>query len=144
MKYQYLMADQKLFRDRDVFEIDHIPDQYEYREAPLRELAFSLSPGLQGSRPLNTVLRGLPGTGKTTSVQGAAIYCALQLCTSVPDDINLAVPSAIHFSQTSLAIGSGRWSRTSWVISFICFSCAEHHQENPGCPACPRIARRGR
>ena len=68
MKYQYLMADQTLFRDRDVFEIDHIPDQFEYREAQLRELAFSLGPGLHGSRPLNTILRGLPGTGKTTSV----------------------------------------------------------------------------
>jgi len=68
MKYQYLMSDQTLFRDRDVFEIDHIPDQFEYREAQLRELAFSLSPGLHGSRPLNTILRGLPGTGKTTSV----------------------------------------------------------------------------
>ena len=67
MKYQYLMSDQTLFRDRDVFEIDHIPDQFEYREAQLRELAFSLSPGLHGSRPLNTVLRGLPGP-KTTSI----------------------------------------------------------------------------
>lgn len=65
---KYLMSDQTLFRDRDVFDNDHFPDQFEYRESQLRELAFSLSPGLQGSRPVNTVLRGLPGTGKTTSV----------------------------------------------------------------------------
>lgn len=65
---KYLMSDQTLFRDRDVFEVDHLPDQFEYREPQLRELAFSLAPGLQGSRPMNTVLRGLPGTGKTTSV----------------------------------------------------------------------------
>lgn len=62
------MSDQTLFRDRDVFDNDYLPDQFEYRETQLRELAFSLSPGLQGSRPVNTVLRGLPGTGKTTSV----------------------------------------------------------------------------
>ncbi len=65
---KYLMSDQTLFRDRDVFDNDYLPDQFEYRDTQLRELAFCLSPGLQGSRPVNTVLRGLPGTGKTTSV----------------------------------------------------------------------------
>jgi len=42
---KYLMSDQTLFRDRDVLEIDHIPAQFEYREAQLRDLAFSMSPG---------------------------------------------------------------------------------------------------
>jgi len=46
----------------------------------------------------------------------------LHFCTSRSGDINLAVPSAIHFSQTSFAIGSGRWSRTSCEISFMCDS----------------------
>lgn len=66
---KYLMSDQTLFRDRDVFENDYLPDQCAFRESQLRELAFSLSPGLYGSHPVNTFLRGLPGTGKTTTVQ---------------------------------------------------------------------------
>jgi cell division control protein 6 len=35
----------------------------------MRELAFQIQPGLRGGRPLNTICRGLPGTGKTTSVR---------------------------------------------------------------------------
>jgi cell division control protein 6 len=35
----------------------------------MRELAFQIRPGLRGGRPLNTVCKGLPGTGKTTSVK---------------------------------------------------------------------------
>jgi cell division control protein 6 len=66
---KYLMADQTLFRDPDVFETDYLPDQFSFRESQLRELAYSLRLGLRGSRPVNTLLRGLPGTGKTTSVQ---------------------------------------------------------------------------
>lgn len=66
---KYLMADQTLFRDPDVFETDYLPDQFSFRESQLRELAYSLRLGLRGSRPINTLLRGLPGTGKTTSVQ---------------------------------------------------------------------------
>ena len=43
----------------------------------------------------------------------------LHLCTSRSAGINLAVPSAIHFSQTNRAMGSGRCSRISCEISFI-------------------------
>ncbi|KQC03550.1 MAG: cell division control protein 6 [Methanoculleus sp. SDB] len=69
MMNHILRADQTLFRDRDVFEIDHMPDEFPFRDAQLKELAFAIRPVLHGSRPLNTVLRGLPGTGKTTSVK---------------------------------------------------------------------------
>jgi len=61
--------DHALLRDCDVLEFTHIPEQFNYREAQLKDLAFSLSPGLHGASPVNTVLRGLPGTGKTTSVK---------------------------------------------------------------------------
>lgn len=64
-----LMWDETLFRDPDVFEIDYIPDQFNYRENQMRELSFLLRPGLRGGRPLNAVIRGPPGTGKTTSVR---------------------------------------------------------------------------
>jgi len=66
---KYLMSDQTLFRDRDVFEADWLPEQFNYRDAQLREMAFAVRPALFGSRPHNVVLKGLSGTGKTTSVR---------------------------------------------------------------------------
>lgn len=69
MKKNLLMWDETLFRDPEVFEIDHVPEQFNHREAQLRELAFQVKPGLRGARPLNTICRGLPGTGKTTSIK---------------------------------------------------------------------------
>ncbi|MDD4255770.1 MAG: ORC1-type DNA replication protein [Methanofollis sp.] len=65
-----LMADQTLFRDPDLFEITHLPEAFPYRDAQLDDLAFALRPTLSyGASPLNTVLRGIPGTGKTTAVR---------------------------------------------------------------------------
>jgi len=69
MKKNLLMWDETLFRDPEVLEIDYIPEQFEFRDAQMRELAFQIRPGLRGGRPLNTVCKGLPGTGKTTSIR---------------------------------------------------------------------------
>ncbi|NTW92263.1 MAG: ORC1-type DNA replication protein [Methanoregulaceae archaeon] len=68
-KKSLLMWDETLFRDPEVFEIDYIPEQFNHRETQVRELAFQIQPGLRGGRPLNSICRGLPGTGKTTSVR---------------------------------------------------------------------------
>jgi len=69
MKKNLLMWDETLFRDPEVFEIDYVPEQFNHRDAQIRELAFQVRPGMRGARPLNTICRGLPGTGKTTSVR---------------------------------------------------------------------------
>lgn len=69
MTHRPLMSDQTLFRDPDLFEFDHLPEQFHYRDTQVRDLAFALRPTLRGSSPLNTVLRGMPGTGKTTAVR---------------------------------------------------------------------------
>jgi len=69
MKKDLLMWDETLFRDPEVFEIDYIPEQFNYRDDQMKELAFQIRPAMRGGRPLNTVCRGLPGTGKTTSVK---------------------------------------------------------------------------
>jgi cell division control protein 6 len=69
MKKTILMWDETLFRDPEVFEIDYVPEQFNHRETQMRELAFQIQPGLRGGRPLNSICRGLPGTGKTTSVR---------------------------------------------------------------------------
>jgi len=69
MKKSLLMWDETLFREPEVFELDYVPEQFQHREDQVKELAFQVRPGLAGTRPLNTVCRGLPGTGKTTSVK---------------------------------------------------------------------------
>ncbi|MEM2123778.1 MAG: ORC1-type DNA replication protein [Methanolinea sp.] len=69
LKKNLLMWDETLFRDPEVFEIDYVPEQFNFRETQMRELSFQIRPALKGGRPLNTVCRGLPGTGKTTSVR---------------------------------------------------------------------------
>ncbi len=69
MTKNLLMWDETLFRDPEVLEIDYVPEQFEFRDAQMRELAFQIRPALRGGRPLNTVCKGLPGTGKTTSVR---------------------------------------------------------------------------
>jgi cell division control protein 6 len=69
MDKHLLRWDETLFKDMEVFEIDYVPEQFHHRETQMRELAFQIAPGMRGGRPLNTICRGLPGTGKTTSVR---------------------------------------------------------------------------
>jgi cell division control protein 6 len=69
MKKDLLMWDETLFRDPEVFEFDYVPGQFQFRENQMRELAFQIRPGMRGGLPLNSICKGLPGTGKTTSVR---------------------------------------------------------------------------
>ena len=69
MRKNLLMWDETLFRDLEVFEFDYVPEQFQFRENQMRELAFQIRPGLRGGRPLNSICKGLPGTGKTTSIR---------------------------------------------------------------------------
>ncbi|QLG28141.1 ORC1-type DNA replication protein [Halorarum halophilum] len=64
-----LSWDESVFRDEHVFEIDYVPETFRHRESQLESLKYALRPAARGSRPLNTVVRGPPGTGKTTAVQ---------------------------------------------------------------------------
>lgn len=64
-----LSWDESVFRDESVFEIDHVPETFRHRESQLESLKYALRPAVRGSRPLNTMVRGPPGTGKTTAVQ---------------------------------------------------------------------------
>ncbi|GAB7009702.1 ORC1-type DNA replication protein [Halorubrum trueperi] len=64
-----LSWDESVFRDESVFEIDHVPETFRHRESQLESLKYALRPAVRGSRPLNTMVRGPPGTGKTTAAQ---------------------------------------------------------------------------
>ncbi len=69
MKKNLLMWDESIFQNMEVFEFDFVPGQFDFRDTQEQELAFQIQPALRGGRPLNTICRGLPGTGKTTSIR---------------------------------------------------------------------------
>ncbi|MFB6223611.1 MAG: ORC1-type DNA replication protein [Haloarcula sp.] len=61
--------DESVFRDEHVFEIDWVPETFKHRDSQMETLKYALRPAVRGSRPLNVIARGPPGTGKTTAVQ---------------------------------------------------------------------------
>ncbi|RQD84912.1 MAG: ORC1-type DNA replication protein [Methanocalculus sp. MSAO_Arc2] len=69
MVRRLLMWDETLFRDPLVFEVDYIPDTFRFREEQIAELSFQIQPALRGSRPMHSLCRGPPGTGKTTTIK---------------------------------------------------------------------------
>ncbi|WP_458185713.1 ORC1-type DNA replication protein [Haladaptatus sp. NG-WS-4] len=64
-----LSWDESVFREEHVFEIDYVPETFEHRTSQMQSLQYALRPAVRGSRPLNVMARGPPGTGKTTAVQ---------------------------------------------------------------------------
>ncbi|MFC4247074.1 ORC1-type DNA replication protein [Natribaculum luteum] len=64
-----LSWDESVFRNEHVFEIDYVPETFKHREAQMQSLSYALRPAVRGSRPLNVMVRGPPGTGKTTAIQ---------------------------------------------------------------------------
>jgi len=64
-----LRHDETLFRDPEVFEFTFVPEHLHHRDAQVQELAWLIRPALRGGSALSAVLRGPPGTGKTTTVR---------------------------------------------------------------------------
>ena len=64
-----LSWDETVFRNERVFEIDYLPETFKHRDSQMESLKYALRPATRGSRPLNALVRGPPGTGKTTAVQ---------------------------------------------------------------------------
>ena len=69
MKPNLLSWEETLFRDQDVFDLNYVPEQFDYRDDQTQSLVFAIRPGIKGGKILDTVCRGPPGTGKTTSVK---------------------------------------------------------------------------
>ncbi len=63
-----LLAEETLFRDDTIFNPDHVPDQFRFRDAQLKEMGYALRPAFREGRPSNAFLIGPPATGKTTAV----------------------------------------------------------------------------
>ncbi len=64
-----LMAEETLFRDESVFTPAHVPADFSFRDDQLNELTLAVKPGLRGVNPVNALVTGPPGTGKTTAVK---------------------------------------------------------------------------
>ncbi|MCY4729547.1 ORC1-type DNA replication protein [Natronomonas gomsonensis] len=64
-----LSWDESVFRDEHVLELDYLPEAFLHRDEQMETLKYALRPAVRGSRPLNVMARGPPGTGKTTAVQ---------------------------------------------------------------------------
>jgi len=138
-----LTHDQTLFQDIDVFEPSFVPEQLCNREAQVKELAFLVSPAIRGASPGNAILRGPPGTGKTSTVH--RIFAELKETTNkvVPVYINcrhdhttLAVYQRIagqlfgyktpsrHLDDIREAIAAKLRDRGTTLL--VCFDDAEH------------------
>jgi archaeal cell division control protein 6 len=65
---KYLELKETLFLDRDVFETDYTPELFRFREARINDIAAAIQPVDHGNGPVGLVIRGPPGTGKTTAV----------------------------------------------------------------------------
>ncbi|NMB85225.1 MAG: ORC1-type DNA replication protein, partial [Methanothrix sp.] len=63
-----LLWEETLFKDRDLFELDYLPEHFLHRESQMNGLKFCIRPALQGARPINALCLGPPGTGKTTAI----------------------------------------------------------------------------
>lgn len=68
MSRDMLLWDETLFRDPQALEIDYVPEDLLHRENQMQSLAYGIRPALRGMRPVNCLLTGPPGTGKTSAV----------------------------------------------------------------------------
>ncbi len=112
-----LSWDESVFRDEHVFEIDYVPETFKHRETQLESLKYALRPAVRGSRPLNTVVRGPPGTGKTTAIQ--KLFGELGTHTEVRTvRVNCQVDSTRYAVFSSLFEGIFEYEPPSSGISF--------------------------
>ena len=66
---ELLMDEETIFKEPQVFTPSYVPEDFKHRDGQLTEISYSLKPGLKGVNPVNTLIHGPAGTGKTTAVK---------------------------------------------------------------------------
>lgn len=64
-----LLYDETLIKNNRVFDPEYTPERFGFRDSQLNQLSLNLKPGIKGGTPVNTLILGPCGTGKTTSVK---------------------------------------------------------------------------
>lgn len=64
-----LLYNETLFRNERTFDPEYTPERFGFRDSQLRQLSLHLRPCIKGGTPVNTLVLGPCGTGKTTSVK---------------------------------------------------------------------------
>ena len=100
-----LSWDETVFRNERVFEIDWVPETFKHRDTQLQSLQYALKPAVRGSRPLNAIVRGPPGTGKTTSIE------------KLFDELNPR--SGVHAVRVNCQVNSTRYAVFSRIFESI-------------------------
>lgn len=57
-----------IFQDNEIFTLEYVPDEYEYRDSQLKTMAIHSTSIKRGVRPSTFLLRGGCATGKTTAM----------------------------------------------------------------------------
>ena len=86
-----LRSDETLFRDPGAFEFTFVPEHLHHRDAQVRELAYLIRPALRGGSPGSAVLRGPPGTGKTTTVR--------RIFATITEETGRIIPAYVNCRQ---------------------------------------------
>lgn len=64
-----LMHDETLIKNEEVFNPEYTPERFGFRDSQLKQLSLYLKPALKSGNPVNALILGPCGTGKTTSVK---------------------------------------------------------------------------
>ncbi|AEH61350.1 orc1/cdc6 family replication initiation protein [Methanosalsum zhilinae DSM 4017] len=101
-----LLWDETIFRNPEILEIDHIPEKFAHRDTQLQSLGYSLMPAARNIRPVNCLLSGPPGTGKTTA--------ALKIFNEMKEHTN-----NIFFVKVNCQIDSTRFAVASRIFKNV-------------------------
>ncbi|HOT07966.1 MAG: ORC1-type DNA replication protein 2 [Methanosaeta sp. PtaB.Bin039] len=88
MDKDILLWEETLFRNREVLELEYVPEHFAHRQSQMNALKFCVRPALHGARPVNALCLGPPGTGKTTAVQKLFEEIAVHSSSVVTTHIN--------------------------------------------------------
>ncbi len=64
-----LLYDETLIKNDEVFDPEYTPERFGFRDSQLQQLYLHVKPCIRGRSPVNTLVLGPCGTGKTTSVK---------------------------------------------------------------------------